>query len=85
MTAERGRLRASRVWEDLDHGRGAWYYGSEIDLGYSGYLRAAADDPIFGRTAFEGTLSRAEESVHVIPHDGRRRRFTCSATISGYT
>lgn len=72
-------LAYGRTWMGQPHGRGSWYYGSEIDLGFSGYLRAAAtvlaDDPIFGLTAFGGTLADDGETVRVVPKDGVRRRF----------
>lgn len=64
------------TWLGQPHGRGSWYYSCETDLGYCGYLRAArtvvADDPIFGRFCFGGTLNGS----HVIPKDGVRRRFS---------
>lgn len=72
-------LAYGRTWMGQRHGRGSWYYGSEIDLGFSGYLRAAAtvlaDDPVFGLTAYGGTLERDGETARVIPRDGVRRRF----------
>jgi hypothetical protein len=72
-------LAYGETWLEQPHGRGSWYYGCEIDLGFSGYLRAAAtiltDDPVFGLTAFGGTLDRAETEVRVTPRDGVRRRF----------
>ena len=72
-------LAYGETWMEQSHGRGAWYYGSEIGLGYSGYLRAAAtvlaDDPIFGLTAYGGLLEEGDSSVRVVPRDGVRRRF----------
>lgn len=71
------------TWLGQPHGRGSWYYSCETDLGYCGYLRAArtvvADDPIFGRFCFGGTM----EGTHVAPRDGVRRRF--SIRIKGLT
>jgi len=60
-------------------GRGAWWYSGEIDLGFSGALRAAAtvvvDDPIFGLLAYGGDLERNKKTIAVIPKDGLRARF----------
>lgn len=60
-------------------GRGSWWYDGEIDLGFSGALRAAAtvvsDDPIFGLYAYGGELKEEGRSIHVIPADGLRERF----------
>ncbi len=72
-------LAYGETWLEQPHGRGAWYYGCEMDLGFSGYLRAAAtvlsDDPIFGLMAYGGTLAQGGASVRVVPRDGVRRRF----------
>jgi hypothetical protein len=72
-------LAYGRNWLQQPHGRGSWYYGCEIDLGFTGYLRAAAtvlsDDPVFGLTAFGGILEQNGDEVRVIPKDGVRRRF----------
>lgn len=72
-------LAYARTWLGQSQGRGSWYYGCEIDLGYTGYLRAAAtvltNDPVFGLTAFGGLLEQKEDHVEVIPKDGLRRRF----------
>lgn len=66
-------------WLELRQGRGAWYYGCEIDLGFTGYLRAAAtvlaDDPIFGMTALGGSFERAGQTYRITPADGVRRRL----------
>lgn len=66
-------------WLGLSQKRGSWYYGCEIDLGFTGYLRAAStiltDDPIFGITVFGGLLKEEEDVFHVTPKDGLRRRF----------
>jgi hypothetical protein len=62
-----------------EQGRGAWWYNSEIDLGFSAALRAAAtivsQDPIFGLFAYGGDLERAGQWNRVIPKDGVRERF----------
>ncbi len=68
-----------RTWIGKLQGRGSWWYNSEIDLGFSGALRAAAtivsDDPIFGLIAYGGDLERGAGLVRVIPKDGLRVRF----------
>ncbi|MCJ7710003.1 MAG: DUF5695 domain-containing protein, partial [Chloroflexi bacterium] len=69
-----------QTWLEQPHARGAWYYGCEIDLGYTGALRAAAtvvvDDPLFGLFAYGGTLNRTDGgAIAVVPRDGVRRRF----------
>jgi hypothetical protein len=68
-----------QTWLNQPHHRGAWYYASEVDLGYSGALRAAAtilaDDPIFGRFCFGGDWRKTAAGIEVIPKDGVRRRF----------
>jgi len=69
-----------RAWlGNKEMGRGSWWYSGEIDLGYSGALRAAAtivtDDPIFGLFAYGGELQREKDLVRVIPKDGLRTRF----------
>lgn len=70
---------AGLTWLDQPHHRGAWYYACEIDLGFCGALRSAAtivaDDPIFGRIAYGGTLRETEHAIAVVPRDGVRRRF----------
>ncbi|MDE8491764.1 DUF5695 domain-containing protein, partial [Klebsiella pneumoniae] len=67
------------TWLDQPHHRGAWYYACEIDLGFCGALRSAAtivaDDPIFGRIVFGGTLREGDHTIAVVPRDGVRRRF----------
>ncbi|HEV8429898.1 MAG TPA: DUF5695 domain-containing protein [Pyrinomonadaceae bacterium] len=71
-----------QTWLNQPHHRGAWYYSSEVDLGYSGALRTAttvlADDPIFGRFCFGGLWSRTPAGIEVVPKDGVRRRFHVS-------
>ena len=68
-----------RIWLGKEQGRGAWWYNSEIDLGFSAALRAAAtivsQDPIFGLFAYGGDLERAGQWNRVIPKDGVRERF----------
>lgn len=67
-------------------GRGSWWYSGEIDLGFTGALRAAAtivsDDPIFGLYAYGGVLKQTGKSIRVIPRDGLRSRF---ALVRGET
>jgi hypothetical protein len=67
------------TWLEQPHGRGAWYYGCEIELGFSGALRCArtiiADDPIFGLFCFGGTLNADDDVMDVIPRDGLNRRL----------
>lgn len=67
------------TWLGQPHHRGAWYYASEIDLGYCGALRTAAtilaDDPLFGRLCYGGTWRAASDRLEVFPRDGPRRRF----------
>jgi hypothetical protein len=66
-------------WLRKSHPRGSWYYGCEIDLGFSGALRTAAtvvaDDPIFGRVAYGGLLSDSPSGMEVVPRDGLRQRL----------
>lgn len=66
------------TWLEQPHHRGSWYYACESDLGYCGYLRAAAcgvaDDPLFGRIAYLGELLPGP-GLSVIPRDGVRRRL----------
>ena len=68
-----------QTWLNQPHHRGPWYYASEVDLGYSGALRAAAtilaDDPIFGRFCFGGDWRKTAGGIEVTPKDGVRRRF----------
>jgi hypothetical protein len=67
------------TWLGQPSHRGSWYYASESDLGYCGYLRSAAcgvaDDPLFGRTAYLGALVPDANGIAVIPRDGVRRRL----------
>lgn len=68
-----------RTWLGKEQGRGAWWYNSEIDLGFSGALRTAAtivsEDPIFGLIAYGGDIERAGDWNCAIPKDGVRQRF----------
>ncbi|MEI7908353.1 MAG: DUF5695 domain-containing protein [Verrucomicrobiota bacterium] len=68
-----------KTWLGQPHHRGAWSYGCEIDLGFSGALRASAtifaDDPLFGPIAYGGTCLRDDRSWQVWCKDGVRRRF----------
>lgn len=68
-----------QTWLEQPHHRGSWYYSCEEDLGYCGALRGArtlvADDPIFGRFCFGGTLEEEGDVLRVVPRDGVRRRF----------
>jgi len=69
-----------RAWlGNKEMGRGPWWYDGEIDLGFSGALRAAAtivvDDPIFGPYAYGGSLVRKKNVTEVVPRDGLRARF----------
>ncbi len=67
------------TWLEQPHHRGSWYYSCEIDLGFSGALRAAAtvltDDPIFGRFCLGGDWRSAGDAIEITPRDGVRRRF----------
>ncbi len=67
------------TWLDQPHHRGSWYYACESDLGYGGYLRAAAcgiaDDPMFGRIAYLGEWVSGGTDIAVVPRDGVRRRL----------
>ncbi len=67
------------TWLEQPHGRGSWYYGCEIELGFSGGIRCArtilAEDPLFGLFAFGGALTETDDSVEVIPRDGVNRLF----------
>lgn len=66
-------------WFGKQQPRGAWQYSGEIDLGFGAALRTAsvivADDPIFGRIAYGGALTRSGGHTEVIPQDGVGRRF----------
>jgi hypothetical protein len=68
-----------QTWLQQPHHRGSWYYAAEIDLGYTGALRAAAtvlaDDPLFGRFCFGGDWRQTAAGLRVTPKDGLRRRF----------
>ncbi len=66
-------------WLGKQQPRGAWQYSAEIDLGFSAGLRGAAvivaDDPLFGRIAYGGALTRTRGETYVIPYDGVGRQF----------
>lgn len=68
-----------QTWLGQPHHRGAWYFSSEIDLGYCAAIRTAAtvlaDDPIFGRFCFGGDWRKVSGGIAVVPKDGLRRRF----------
>jgi hypothetical protein len=67
------------TWLGQPMHRGAWYYSCEENLGFCGYMRAAAtilaDDPIFGRTCFGGTWTQSGVTNLITPLDGVRKRF----------
>ena len=67
------------TWLGQPTHRGPWYYSSEQNLGFCGAVRSAAtilaDDPIFGRFCFGGTLQTNGSNMQVVPLDGIRRRF----------
>jgi hypothetical protein len=76
-----------RAWlGNKEMGRGSWWYSGEIDLGFSGALRAAetvvSDDPIFGVYAYGGQLTRHGNTLEVILKDGLRARL---AVVLGTT
>jgi hypothetical protein len=66
-------------WFGKQQPRGAWQYSGEIDLGFGAALRAAAvivaEDPLFGRIAYGGALTRSGGETQVTPQDGVGRRF----------
>jgi hypothetical protein len=66
-------------WFGKQQPRGAWQYSGELDLGFGAALRSTAvivaDDPIFGRIAYGGALSRSGAETCVTPQDGVGRRF----------
>jgi len=68
------------TWLGQPHSRGSWFYSCEIDLGFSGALRAArtvvADDPIFGRFCYGGLGAQKGAEYRFIPKDGLRRRLS---------
>jgi hypothetical protein len=67
------------TWLGQPTHRGPWYYSSEQNLGFCGAVRSAAtilaDDPIFGRFCFGGTLQTNASTMQIVPLDGIRRRF----------
>ena len=73
------------TWLEQPHHRGAWYYACEIDLGFSGALRAArtvlARDPDFGLICYGGCVQESAADYEVMLRDGLRRRF--SAVLDG--
>ena len=69
-----------RAWlGNKEMGRGSWWYDGEIDLGFLGGMRTAAtvvvDDPLFGKIAYGGELTRKNNMSEVVPHDGLRARL----------
>ena len=68
-----------RIWLNKDIPRGPWPYDAEIDMGLGAALRMAAtvlaDDPIFGWTAFGGTLKEHNGEMQVVPADGIGQQF----------
>ncbi len=69
----------ARGWLGKSNARGSWYYSAEEDVGYNAAVRTSAtivaDDPIFGLFAYGGLLTKAEDTIEVIPKDGLRKRF----------
>jgi hypothetical protein len=67
------------AWIRKDVDRGAWFYDGEADLGLGAAFRMAAtvlaDDPLFGWTAYGGTLTEGNRKKEVVPRDGIRSRF----------
>ncbi|MCX6344545.1 MAG: DUF5695 domain-containing protein [Armatimonadetes bacterium] len=67
------------TWLEQPCSRGSWYYSCEIDLGFSGALRAAAtvlaDDPLFGMFCYGGDFEKIIGGINIHPKDGLRRRF----------
>jgi hypothetical protein len=67
------------TWLGQPAHRGPWYYSCEQNLGFCGAVREAAtvlaDDPIFGRFCFGGTLQTNGSAMNIVPLDGIRRRF----------
>ena len=75
------------TWLEQPHGRGSWYYGCEIDLGFCGALRGAAtilaDDPLFGLVCYGGSFEDTSGVFRIVPRDGVRRRvFVRTAELS---
>jgi hypothetical protein len=74
-------LARGETWLNQEHTGGSWYYSCEIDLGFSGFLRAAAtilaQDPEFGLICYGGELTAGERpSEYTIScKDGVSRRF----------
>ena len=67
------------TWIQKPQGRGPWFYDGEIDLGFGGATRMAAtiitNDPVFGRVAYGGELTEANNLLKVIPRDGRNEKL----------
>jgi hypothetical protein len=67
------------TWLGQSDYRGPWYYSSEQNLGFCGAVRSAAtivaDDSIFGRFCFGGTIQTNGSLLDIVPLDGIRRRF----------
>lgn len=72
-------LYGGETWLNQPHHGGAWYYSCEIDLGFCGGLRGAAtvvaEDPVFGRVCYGGSLEKVPEGLRVRCRDGVGRRF----------
>ncbi len=75
------------TWLGQPTHRGPWYYSCEQNLGFCGAVREAAtvlaDDPIFGRFCFGGTVQTNGSAMEIVPLDGIRRRF--HALLAGGT
>jgi hypothetical protein len=75
------------TWLGQNTHRGPWYYSAEQNLGFCGAVRSAAtvlaDDPIFGRFCFGGTVQTNGSGMEIVPLDGIRRRF--HALLAGGT
>jgi len=67
------------TWLGQPTHRGPWYYSAEQNLGFCGAVRSAAtivaDDPIFGRFCFGGSIQTNASAMNIVPLDGIRRRF----------
>jgi hypothetical protein len=74
MSSKKGR-----AWIRKEVERGAWFYDGEQDLGHGSAVRMAAtilaDDPVFGRIVYGGSLIRKGTANKVFPSDGLRVRF----------
>jgi hypothetical protein len=67
------------TWLGQPTHRGPWYYSAEQNLGFCGAVRSAAtilaDDSIFGRFCFGGTMETNGSAMDFVPLDGIRRQF----------